>query len=81
VSAGMVALAHNAANVSVMCNSTEWLGLSVCWDGGTGDACELDVHVLSLCLDCEVLNIYVPRTFSRSTRVYHVDGSLVISIQ
>jgi hypothetical protein len=34
-----------------------------------------------LFLDCEVLNVDVPRTFSRSICIYHVDVNLVIFIQ
>jgi hypothetical protein len=36
---------------------------------------------LSPFLDREVLNVAVPRTFSRSIRVFHVHGNLVICIK
>jgi hypothetical protein len=74
-------VAHNAANVSVMQNPTEGLGLSVCGVYDTRDVCELDVAALSPFLDRKVLNVDVTRAFSRPIRVHHVDGSLVILVK
>jgi hypothetical protein len=67
---------HIAANVSAVKNQIEWFGLSVQWADDTRDVCEIDVSELLLFLDREVLNIDVPRMFSRSIRVYHVHALL-----
>jgi hypothetical protein len=43
--------------------------------------CELDVAALSPILDRKALNVDVPRTFSRSIHIHHIDGSLVILVK
>jgi hypothetical protein len=45
------------------------------------DIRELDVAALSPFMNRKVLNVDVPRTFSRSIRVHHVDGGHFIFIQ
>jgi hypothetical protein len=74
-------VAHNTANVSVMQNPAERLGLSVRGVYHTRDVCELDIAALSPFLDRKVLNVVVPRTFSRSIRIHHIDGSLVLLVK
>ncbi len=42
---------------------------------------ELDVAALSPFLNRKALNVDVPRTFSRSIHIHHIDGSLVILVK
>jgi hypothetical protein len=49
-----------AANVSVVEDPTEGLGLGVSRVYGTRDVCELDIAALSPFLDRKVLNVDVP---------------------
>lgn len=73
--------AHNAANVSVIYNPTERLGLSVRRVDNIRDVCELGVAALPSFLDRKVLNVDVSGTFGRPICVHYVDDSLVILVK